>query len=92
MTNRMNRQVSKDEAKIPNKKLKQMFILTRHGGLSMKTVLRIFLSCPNQIDGDEESKLLKTVVPALSCLGTRRTPSQQHTHRETFTQCLLQHY
>lgn len=46
MTNRMNRQVSKDDAKIPNKKLKQMFTLTGHRGLSMKTVLRIFYLAP----------------------------------------------
>lgn len=43
MTNRINRQVSKDEAKIPNKKVKQMFTLTSHRGLSMETVLRIFI-------------------------------------------------
>ena len=43
MTNRMNRQVSKDDAKIPNKKLKQMFTLTRPRGLSMKAVLRFFI-------------------------------------------------
>ena len=46
MTNRMNRQVSKDEAKIPNKKLKQMFILTSHRGLSIKTVPRFFYLAP----------------------------------------------